>query len=154
MLKPALLLTSLLVVGLTVPAYAQNSGAFTPVTIRPKFKSDPLKLEGVAGGNKPAKAIAGTIETPTGACLGFIDDQPDHTLEIKDFFSYLSIVAESDADTTIVVKGPGGTWCNDDFQGKNAGVSGEWLAGKYDVWVGTYAKKKTTAYQLKISEIR
>jgi hypothetical protein len=50
----------------------------------------------------------------------------------------------------MVVKGPGGVWCNDDYQDKNAGISGQWLPGIYQVWVGNYNKQKVP-YTLKIS---
>jgi hypothetical protein len=155
MLKQVLLIataaTTVATLGLSLPAQAQNS-AFTSATIKPKFAPDPMVLEGVSGGGKPAKDVAGTAETPTGACLGFVDSQPSHTLELKAFFNYLSIVADSSVDTTIVVAGPGGTWCNDDYQNKNAGVSGQWLPGSYNVWVGDYSKDRAAPYKLKISE--
>jgi hypothetical protein len=155
MLKPVLfastIVTTSLMLSLNLPAQAQNS-TFTSATISPKFTPDPMVLEGVAGGNQPAKDIAGAAETPTGACLGFVDGQPNHSLELKAFFNYLSIVADGSVDTTIVIKGPGGTWCNDDYQGKNAGVSGQWLPGSYNIWVGDYNKDKASTYKLKISE--
>jgi hypothetical protein len=161
MLKPVLLFSTLLTasfvtaslvtLGMSAPAQAENS-TFAPAIISPKFTPDPIQLEGVAGGNQTAKDVAGTAETPTGACLGFVNDQPNHILELKSFFKYLSIVADGSADTTIVIKGPGGTWCNDDYQGKNAGVSGQWLPGRYEVWVGGYTKDRSATYKLKISE--
>jgi hypothetical protein len=156
MLKPVFLVAVSTIATSTVAilggALSAQAQICAPATIKPKFAPDPMVLECVAGGTQSASSVAGTAETPTGACLGFVDNQPNHKLELKAFFNYLSIVADGQADTTIVVKGPGGTWCNDDYQGKNAGVSGQWLPGSYEVWVGDYNKDKNTQYKLKISE--
>ena len=54
----------------------------------------------------------------------------------------------------MIIKGPGGTWCNDDFDGKDAGIVGEWLAGTYQIWVGSYEKGKYLPYTLKITEVK
>jgi hypothetical protein len=99
-----------------------------------------------------AQSVAGTEETETGSCLGFMNAQPNHSLDLKARFPYLSIVATSSVDTTMVIKGPGGTWCNDDYIGKDAGIAGEWLPGPYKVWVGSYSKNKSVPYRLKLSE--
>jgi hypothetical protein len=58
---------------------------------------------------------------------------------------------ESPQDTTILISGPGGTWCNDDFEGKNPGIAGQWLAGTYKVWVGSYDKNNYHPYIIRIS---
>jgi hypothetical protein len=50
------------------------------------------------------------------------------------------------------VKGPGGTWCNDDFDGKNPGIVGEWLPGTYQIWIGSYKENESLPYTLKITE--
>jgi hypothetical protein len=146
----ALVLTTLLweTIGFTSLAQAQNT------SLSPKFSPDPTELKGAGGGSVAAKEIAGLAETPTGGCLGFMNADPNHTIELKAFFSYLSIQVQSAQDTTIVVTGPGGTWCNDDFQDKNAGLEGQWLPGTYQVWVGTYNRDKSTPYTLRISETR
>jgi hypothetical protein len=153
MRKSVLLLMALASLGMSLPAQAQ-SGTFAGATVKPKFVPDPMELQGISGGTQSAKAVAGTGETPTGACLGYVDEQPDHVLSLTAGFKYLSIVTDSKADTTIVIKGPGGVWCNDDYQGKNAGISGQWLEGEYKVWVGGYKKDKSTPYTLKLSETR
>ncbi|MDB9523974.1 hypothetical protein PN480_18785, partial [Dolichospermum circinale CS-1225] len=54
------------------------------------------------------------------------------------------------ADTTMIIKGPGGTWCNDDFDGNNPGVVGEWLPGTYQIWIGSYKENDSLPYTLKI----
>jgi hypothetical protein len=150
---PILPIAALSAIGVAVTtAPVQAQSIFDSAVVRPKFAPDPMQLKGVTGGQSSTASVAGTKETETGACLGYMESQPYHRLELKSRFRYLSIVASGSTDTTILVKGPGGTWCNDDFQGKDAGVSGEWLPGSYDVWVGSYARNKAVPYTLKLSE--
>jgi hypothetical protein len=152
---PMLSIGALTAIGIAVTSTeAQAQSTFDSAIVQPKFAPDPMQLKGVTGGQSTAASVAGTKETETGACLGYMDSQPYHRIELKSRFRYLSIIASSSTDTTILVKGPGGTWCNDDFQGKDAGVSGEWLAGSYDVWVGQYSKTKAVPYVLRLSETR
>jgi hypothetical protein len=133
-------------------AEAQAQSTFDSAVISPRFAPDPMQLKGVTGGQSLAKSVAGQADTETGPCLGFMDSQPYHRLELKSRFRYLSIVATSSTDTTMLIKGPGGVWCSDDYQGKDAGVSGEWLPGSYDVFVGSYSKTKSVPYVLRVSE--
>jgi hypothetical protein len=150
---PILSLSALSAIGVavtTTPVQAQS--IFDSAIVRPKFAPDPMQLKGVTGGQATTANVAGTAESDTGACLGYMETQPYHRLELKSRFRYLSIVASSSTDTTILIKGAGGTWCNDDFQGKDAGIAGEWLPGSYDVWVGSYARNKAIPYTLKLSE--
>lgn len=127
---------------------------FENVTISPKFSPDPMIIRGVSGGSVPAKNVVGRPDKTTGACVGFVDEKPDHTLELSTFFNYLSLVVESPQDTTVVISGPGGTWCNDDYQGKNPGMAGQWLPGTYNIWVGSYKQDQYYPYIIKMSEVR
>ncbi len=127
---------------------------FGDVTIGLKFSPAFLRVRGMSGGSMSGKNIAGRAETSTGPCAGFVDDKPDHTLHLTSKFDYLKLQIDSPQDTTIIVKGPGGTWCNDDFDGKNPGIVGEWLPGKYQLWVGSYKKDKYFPYSLQITEVK
>jgi hypothetical protein len=127
---------------------------FGDITIGRKFSPDPLKVRGMSGGSVPANKVNGGSETPTGPCSGFVDKAPDHILKLTSKFDYLKIQVESPADTTIMIKGTGGNWCNDDFDGKNPGIVGEWLQGTYQIWVGSYEKGKYLPYTLKITEVK
>ncbi|MGM3309099.1 hypothetical protein ACSQ6I_24500 [Anabaena sp. WFMT] len=126
---------------------------FGDITIKPKFSPDPLKVRGMSGGSVRASEVGGK-ETPTGPCAGFVDKAADHTLKLISKFDYLKVQVESPADTTMIIKGPGGVWCNDDFHGKNPGIVGEWLKGTYQIWVGSYEKGKYLPYTLKITEVK
>ncbi|PPS44120.1 hypothetical protein [Chroococcidiopsis sp. TS-821] len=140
------------IVGLRTPkVQAQSAPLFENVTIERDFSS-PLTLRGISGGSVPAQKVAGRSETVNGPCVGFVDVEPDHTLVLKDFFKYLRLQIQSPQDTTIIVRGPGGTWCNDDAEGKNPGIGGEWLAGSYDVWVGSFERDKYYPYILRITQ--
>jgi hypothetical protein len=134
------------------PVRAQT--IFENVTIQPNFSPDPMVIKGISGGSVPATQVADRKETPTGPCVGFVDESPDHTISLTAFFNYLSLQVDSPQDTTLVVSGPGGTWCNDDFQGKNPGIAGQWQAGTYKVWVGSYDKNNYNPYIIKVSQVQ
>lgn len=127
---------------------------FGDITINRQFSPDPLTVRGMSGGSIPASKVNGESETPTGSCTGFVDKYPDHTLQLISKFDYLKLQVESRADTTIMIKGPGGTWCNDDLDGKNPGIVGEWLKGIYEIWIGSYQKDQYFPYTLKITEVK
>ena len=137
--------------GFTQVANAQPvSQIFGDVTIQYPFSPDPLTVRGMSGGSIAGSQIAETETTPTGPCKGFMDKDPDHTLKLLSKFEYLKLVVNSPADTTMIIKGPGGTWCNDDFDDKNPGVVGEWLPGTYQIWIGSYKENDSLPYTLKI----
>ena len=145
-----LAVVSLGTIGFDLPLKAQS----LPLSLSPQFTPDPTEVSGSGGGSISASKVAGQADTSTGGCLGYVASQPNHTLNLKAFFSYLKVQVQSAEDTTIVVRGPGGTWCNDDFQNRNAGVDGEWLPGTYQIWVGTYRSDKTASYTLRMTEVR
>ncbi|HBB33519.1 MAG TPA: hypothetical protein DDZ80_13955 [Cyanobacteria bacterium UBA8803] len=150
--------TATFVSGLCIASSAQAQSAqpqpiFENVRIGRRFSPDPLTIRGISGGSVPAKQVAGRAETPTGPCVGFVDEQPDHTIDLTAFFNYLSLQVASPEDTTLVISGPGGTWCSDDSQGKNPGIAGQWRAGAYRVWVGSYAKDNYHPYIITITEV-
>lgn len=127
---------------------------FGDITIGPKFSPDPYTVRGMSGGSVPGKQVAGRTETTTGPCTGFVDQTPDHTLQLTSKFDYLKLVVDSPEDTTLIIIGPGGTWCNDDFDGKNAGMVGEWLPGTYQIWVGSYKQDQYYPYSIKITQVK
>nr|WP_238178409.1 hypothetical protein [Calothrix sp. 336/3] len=124
---------------------------FGDVTINRKLSPDPLEVRGMSGGSTQGKDIAGRSDSPTGACSGFYDSKPDHTINLGSKIDYLKVQVESPEDTALIIRGPGGEWCNDDLEGKNPGIAGEWLPGKYQVWIGTDDKNKYVPYTLRIT---
>jgi hypothetical protein len=131
-----------------------NPPIFENPTIDHNFSPDPLTVKGIGGGKIPANEIAGTAGTTNGPCVGFVDKEPDHTLTLNNFFDYLSLRVRSDSDTTLVIKGQGGVWCNDDYDArdKNAGIAGQWQKGTYQIWVGSYSKDTYPAYIIELSQ--
>lgn len=154
-IKLSFVFTSLITAsGINTVVRAQETPPFGDITIERTLSKDPLTVRGMSGGTIPAKQIAERADTPTGACTGYMDREPDHTLRLKNKFDYMKLVIESPEDTTLIIKGPGGTWCNDEFEGKNPGIVGEWLKGNYQVWIGSYKKEQYLPYTLKITEAK
>lgn len=147
-------ITTASVLNTAVNAQETPPPIFEDLTIKRPLSKDPLTVRGMSGGKIPGKQIAERTDTPTGACSGFMDREPDHTLKLKNKFDYMKLVIESPEDTTLIVKGPGGTWCNDEFEEKNPGIVGEWLPGDYQLWVGSYKQENYFPYTLKITEIK
>jgi hypothetical protein len=137
-----------------VVSQPQQRTVFDKITLSPNFNPDPTRLEGVSGGLVEAREITKQLETPTGPCVGFVDRQPDHQITLTAFFNYLSVMVESKEDTTLIVTGPGGIWCNDDYKGKNPGIAGQWQSGTYNIWIGSYQKDVYNPYILRISQIK
>jgi hypothetical protein len=133
---------------------AESISIFEDLTLAPSFNPDPMTIRGISGGPKTASELAGREDTTTGPCNGYVDDQPDHTIVLTQYFSYLSLQVQSPEDTTLVVRGPGGTWCNDDFSGKNPGIAGQWLSGTYQIWIGSYRQDTYSPYVIRITELR
>jgi hypothetical protein len=139
------------------PVFAQaapKQAVFESVSLSSGFKPDPQILQGVSGGDKPARNQISLSQTPTGACVGFIDASPDHQIKLTSFFSYLKLSVESQGDTVLVIQGPGGTWCNDDSNSQNPVIAGEWKAGLYKVWVGSRNVGEFYPYVLKLTQVQ
>ncbi|NER80253.1 MAG: hypothetical protein F6K42_11865, partial [Leptolyngbya sp. SIO1D8] len=117
------------------------------------FTPDPTILEGTGGGVHRAADVVKTDRTPTGPCLGYISLTPHEEVTLENKFSHLEMWVESEFDTTLIIEGPGGVWCNDDSQGThNPAITGEWLPGLYRVWIGAYQANDIPTYQLYISD--
>jgi hypothetical protein len=138
---------------LNLPAQAQTlpNTIFENLTLSPGFSPDPATVRGISGGDRGASEVATRSETATGACTGFVDSQPDHTIVLSDVFNFLNLQVESPEDTTLIVRGPGGTWCNDDYTGKNPGIAGQWLSGTYQIWVGSYRQNEYSPYVIRMT---
>jgi hypothetical protein len=127
---------------------------FEDVTLGPNFSPDPTTVRGISGGPQLASDAAGRMETATGPCAGYVDVEPDHTMVLTEFFDYLSLQIQSPADTTLVVRGPGGSWCNDDYTDQNPGIAGQWFSGTYHIWIGSYEVDSYHPYVIRISASR
>lgn len=104
----------------------------------------PLALAGRSGGSTDAS-------TRGPDCVGNIGASADHTMTVTgSVAATLSVVAE--ADTTLVVLGPGGPYCNDDTNALNPAVTATFAAGTYEVFIGNYSSDEgPTAYTLAVT---
>ncbi len=121
------------------------------ITIDGRFISNPLDLEGISGGRLTAIEITNTENTATGYCDGFVARQPNHILKLNSFFNFLKLEVRSSADTTILIKGPGGIWCNDDSDDANPTIEGQWQPGIYQIWIGSYQANSNNNYRIRIT---
>lgn len=135
-------------------AATQTQAQPANIQLNPGFTPNPLQAQGQGGGTVSVPEIVGAANSPTGPCAGFADQEPNHTLVLSEFFNALSLQVQSSEDTALAIQGPGGVWCNDDFEGSNPGVTGQWLAGTYKIWVSSYGKGRSPSYTLRISEDR
>lgn len=99
------------------------------------FQPDPHQVEMRAGGDIDVAPILG------GECKGHIASSPDYSLTYGSGQHPFAIFVEGQADTTLVVRDPSGSWyCSDDFNGSNpAVVLDNPVPGPYQIWVGVYA---------------
>lgn len=143
----------ILFIGLTLgygnSALAQSR--IEKIIIDRQFISSPMTIEGVSGGNSAAVEVVRTENTATGYCDGFVHRQPNHIFKLNSFFDFLKVEVESKADTTILIKGPGGVWCNDDAETANPVIEGQWQPGIYEVWIGSYQQNVNNNYRIKIT---
>ena len=126
------------------PAAAQAEA----VTLAPGFVPNPTIFKGTGGGDRPAADVVETRRTSTGLCLGYISTDPHEEVIFESKFTRLEIRVESDLDTTLIVSGPDGIWCNDDSGDQNPAIIGQWLPGKYQIWIGAYQAEEEPEYEL------
>ena len=110
---------------------------------------DPHIVSGTSGGPLQASQIAGAH------CRGFITQQPDHIFVAQGGYSMLKIMAASTQDTTLIVRTPSGQFiCDDDGgEGTNPLIQGQFGAGTYQIWVGSYRRGTNHPYNLGFTEM-
>jgi len=135
-------------VGLVV-ALAPTSVSST--VLGPGFRPDPQTMSGTAGG--PVRATRHGV-TPDGMCTGWIAQSPNHRFTLSQDFDFLAVSVTAPVDTTLVILGPDGARCQDDFDGFNPSVRGTWRAGDYSVYVGTYDGSQSVRYTMSITTRR
>lgn len=132
------------------PSPFSSGPLFENLTLTRNADPSPKTIRGISGGPIPASDVAGRPETATGPCLGFVDTQPDHILTLTQAFDFLSLQVQSAEDTTLVVKGPGGSWCNDNYLSLNPGIAGQWLPGRYEIWIGSHRNNGYFPYVIRV----
>lgn len=147
-----LVLGSLSPLGIDILRELPVSAQTDVLTLASGFTPNPTVLVGTGGGDRPAAEVVNMRNSPTGPCLGFISTQPHEEVTLDSRFSNLEIRVEADLDTTLIVAGPDGVWCNDDRGSHNPAIAGEWLAGSYRIWVGNYQAGEVPRYELSITD--
>ena len=140
----------LLAIAISLSAYGVSAQASKNLTIDRDMIDQPLTIEGISGGTTSAQEITQTENTATGYCDGYVQPQPNHLLKLESFFEFLRLEVRSPVDTTILIKGPGGVWCNDDAGTANPMIEGQWQPGIYQVWIGSYQADSNNEYEIKI----
>ena len=152
MMITARLLVAASALAITAPALAQDMAlepTYGTVSLSAGFPDDPYGVELASGGTIAASDVIS-------GCTGFIANAPDVRLNYDAGSLPLILAVASDADTTLVINGPDGSWyCDDDSGGDlNPEIAfDEPQSGKYDIWVGTYAAAEVHPAELYISEI-
>ncbi|MDZ7755776.1 serine/threonine-protein kinase [Rhodohalobacter sp.] len=98
--------------------------------------------------------LSGSYDLSEMGYTGMVTTEPTFDLYYTPGSYPLTIKAESDMDTVILINTPGGEWIyNDDFDGANPGVVFENPEdGLYNIWIGTYGIEIGSA-TLTITEI-
>jgi hypothetical protein len=88
-------------------------------------------------------------------CRGSITQRPDHIFVAQGGYSMLKILASSTQDTTLIVRTPSGQFlCDDDGgEGVNPMIQGQFGAGTYQIWVGSYRQGTNHPYRLGFTEM-
>lgn len=130
----------------------QAQAAYGHIQLASGFQPDPHNVQLTAGGPINVQNTLG------GGCVGYVASAPDFDLVWQAGNSGLPLVisANSQADTTLVVRMPNGQWVCEDDGGHNALNPGLRIdnpqSGLYDIWVGTYSGGTAPAV-LSISEL-
>ena len=122
--------------------------SFGTIALGSGFSGDPRIINVTAGGRLSAQSI-----DPD--CRGSVANAPDVRLNYDAGSLPLIISVDSDADTTLAINGPDGTWyCDDDTNGTNPVVRfNNPQSGRYDIYVGHYQEGSRIPARLYISEV-
>jgi hypothetical protein len=137
---------------LAAPAVAQNynlNPTYGTYNLQSGFLPDPQTITVVAGGQNNVSNATG------GQCRGYAASAPDVRIHFTGgSFNQINFSATSNADTTLIVNDPNGTWYCDDDSGNGLDPLLELtpISGQYDIWVGTYGPSTAQAV-LSISEL-
>ncbi|MDE1466722.1 hypothetical protein [Aurantiacibacter sp. D1-12] len=140
------------VAAMPAPAAAQDVSAdpiYETVELVSGFTPDPYYVSLRSGGVNNARDLGGE-------CRGYVATSPDVRLFFEAGSLPLIISAASEADITLVINAPDGSWYCDDDSGPGLDpqyVFDPAMSGRYEIWVGTYSSSDTHDATLAISEL-
>lgn len=133
------------------PAYAQvlvPSGSES-VTL----SDEGIRFAGTTAGEYGLMRLAGR-DRRRRLCLGYGSEQPSHVLVLAEDTNRLNMSVVSEGDTTLLVEGPRGIDCNDNYRRNSRDAAlrgGKWPAGTYRIWVGAFERGDRIDYELLVS---
>lgn len=120
---------------------------FGQLTLSDTLDPDPLVVEGRSGGSVAASSL-------DPQCKGYISTQPDHAIVATASLSKIRVLVNSAGDTTLVLRRPDGSYlCNDDGEDKNPVLETALVAGRYELYVGSYRPGTRLRYRLGVSQL-
>lgn len=130
--------------GLLTAAASAHAADYGNFEIGPGFTPDPQTGTGTTGGARDAAQAFG------GDCSGSVDTTPDHVITVTSAVN-LKLYTTSTTDSTLVLRGPSGTFCDDDSRGElDAEINAVLRPGRYEVYVGHLGE--TGQYTLTLTE--
>lgn len=134
----------------SIPLSPGSTPGFGTVELAAGFTPDPHVVPVNSGGAIPAAAAKS-------GCTGHVSRAPDVKLSYTPGSSPLIISVASEADTTLVIQSPTGSWHCDDDGGVNGGNPAiRWSSppsGVYAIWIGSYRSGAYSRARLHISEV-
>jgi len=132
---------------LAIGAATSNFGS---VTLSPGFSPDPHSVSILSGGDLSVEEL-----NLGSGCVGYATRAPDYTVQFTGTSDRLRFYVEGEGDTGLVVAGPGKQIrCNDDWSGLDPMVTFMGAeAGRYDVWVSSYASGDNISSTLYVTEL-
>jgi len=129
---------------------ASTNGIFGNFTLGAGFSPDPQTAGGINGAGNDSQDAS----TFGAHCIGKLDSTPDHTITVTSPVNLRIRVDSNNNDASLVVRGPSGTFCDDDSAGNLDPqlTTGRLDTGTYEVYVGAVGAEGAS-YLLTVSEV-
>lgn len=140
---------------------AQRMGARGPIAAASQSASSPGAIDVAVGGvatHRRQGVVTGrtSLRFLARTCLGFGERTPTVMFTVQPGVPWLRVFVRANADSTVAVRAPNGAvFCADDTFGVHPGVDVEQpAAGRWQVFVGTYAPRVRMPYEWTVTTQR